>query len=79
MTLNGFIATPKKQVSLKSALKRMRQIWDKGPVNRFDAKLSRILDVSLERAAEVRQLWESLGFLCYDRRGLLTWRNMRGF
>ena len=75
MTLNGFIEIPKKQVSLKSALKRMRQIWDKGPVNRFDAKLSRILDVSLEQAEQIRESWVSLGFLGYTKNGLLKWRS----
>ena len=40
--------------------------------------LARILQVSLEKAATVRETWENLGFLAYDRRGLLTWKN-RGY
>ena len=76
MTLNNFMQPKKKpQVSLKTALRRMRGLWLKGEVSRFDLKLSRVLEVSLERAAEVRETWENLGFLCYNRRGLLCWRN----
>jgi hypothetical protein len=71
MTLNHFFK-PKKQVSLKAALRRMRSMWLKGPVDRFDEKLSRILECSLEHAATVRESWLEMGFLCYDRRGLLT-------
>ncbi len=64
----------KQQISLKGALRRMRGIWLKCKVSRFDSRLAKILDCNLERAAEVRETWENLGFLCYDRRGLLTWR-----
>lgn len=75
MTLNGFIETPKNPVSLKSALRRMRRIWDKGPVDRFDTKLARVLVSSVEEASEIREKWVVMGFLCYDRKGLLAWRN----
>ena len=74
MTLDNYISPAKPTPSLKSSLKRMRSIWLKGPVNRFDDKLARILDCSLEEVVEVRETWEQLGFLCYDKRGLLTWR-----
>ena len=73
MSLNHYLQ-PKKRVSLKAALRRMRSMWLKGDYERFDKKLARILDCSLEYAAQVREEWESLGFLCYDRRGLLTWQ-----
>ncbi len=76
MTLKNYCsAQKKKRPSLKSAMRRMRAMWFKGEQSRFDAKLSRILEVSLERAAEVRENWENLGFLCYNRRGLLCWRS----
>ena len=74
MTLNHFIQPKKREVSLKSSLKRMRSMWLRGPVNRFDLKLAKILDCSLEEAAKVRETWENLGFLCYNSRGLLCWR-----
>ena len=64
----------KKTVNVKAALRRMRSIWLSGEQSRFDLKLSRILQVSLEDAAKVRESWENMGFLCYNKRGLLTWR-----
>jgi len=73
MSLNHYMQ-PEKTVSLKAALRRMRSMWLRGEVNRFDLKLSRILQVSIEEAAKVRESWLNLGFLAYDRRGLLTWR-----
>jgi len=73
MRLNHFIQ-PKKKVPLKAALRRMRALWLKGEVSRFDEKLARILECSLGKAATVREEWETLGFLCYDQRGLLCWR-----
>ena len=80
MKLNNFSQhLENKTVSLKAAMRRMRSIWLKGEVSRFDAKLARILTCSVEEASEIRENWVSLGFLCYDRKGLLTWRNMRGF
>jgi len=74
MSLNHYLQ-PKKKVPLKAALRRMRSMWLRGPVNRFDQKLARILQVSLEEAATVRETWENLGFLLYDKRGLLCWRS----
>lgn len=73
MSLNGFMQ-PRKKVSLKSALRRMRSMWLSGPCGHFDEKLARILNCSLERAEEIRESWVSMGFLAYDKRGLLTWR-----
>jgi len=77
MSLNHYIQ-PKKKVPLKAALRRMRGLWLKGEVSRFDEKLARILKCSLERAEEIREEWLEMGFLGFDRRGLLTWKN-RGF
>jgi hypothetical protein len=74
LTLNHYLQ-PRKKVSLKAALRRMRSMWLKGEVNRFDLKLSRILQVSLEEAAEIREKWESMGFLAYNEQGLLRWRS----
>jgi hypothetical protein len=73
MSLNHFFK-PKTRVSLKAALKRMRSLWLRGEVTRFDAKLAKILDSSLEHAATVREEWEDLGFLYYNKLGLLCWR-----
>ena len=57
----------------------MRSMWLRGPQNRFDEKLAKILDCSNEEAAIVREEWTTLGFLCFDERGLLTWRARGGF
>lgn len=73
MSLNHYLQ-PKKKIPLKAALRRMRALWLKGEVSRFDEKLARVLDCSIEEAMEIREEWESMGFLCYDRRGLLCWR-----
>ena len=72
--LTDYTEKPETKTSLKSSLKRMRSMWLRGPVNRFDLKLAKILDCSLEEAAKTRESWEIMGFLCYDSRGLLTWR-----
>ena len=74
MTLDNYISPAKPRPSLKSSLKRMRANWLKGPQNRFDEKLAKILGCSTVEAAKVRETWEIMGFLCYDSRGLLTWR-----
>jgi len=77
MSLNHYMQ-PKKKVPLKAALRRMRSMWLSGPCDHFDEKLARVLECSIGKAATVRETWENLGFLAYDRRGLLTWKN-RGF
>ena len=74
MSLNHFIQ-PKKKVPLKAALRRMRGMWLSGPCDHFDKKLARVLDCSLSHAARIREEWENLGFLLYDKRGLLCWRS----
>jgi len=73
MTLNHFMQ-PKKKVPLKAALRRMRSMWLRGPVNRFDLKLARILQVSIGEAMEIRKEWMDMDFLGYDHDGLLIWR-----
>ena len=75
MTLNHFIQPKKREPSLKAALRRMRSLWLSGEQSRFDLKLSRVLGCSLDYAAKVRESWLNVGFLAYDRRGLLCWRN----
>jgi len=74
MSLNHFMQPKKRKLSLKAAIKKMRSMWLSGPVERFDLKLSRVLDYSISKAATVRKEWENLGFLAYDKRGLLTWK-----
>ena len=74
MTLNHFTQPKKKQVSSKAALRRMHSIWYEGTVSRFDEKLASILGCSLERAEQIRESWVNMGFLCFDKRGLLLWR-----
>ena len=74
MSLDKYVSPAKPRPSLKSSLKRMRSIWLRGPVDRFDLKLARILDCSLKDAAKVRESWLNMGFLAYDKRGLLCWR-----
>ena len=74
MTLNNFMQPKKKRLSLKAAMRRMRSMWFKGDQSRFDEKLARILECSVEKAERIREKWVSFGFLGYDRRGLLTWR-----
>ena len=76
MTLDSFSQPEQSnKVSLKEALRRMRAIFFKGTAARFDLKLSKILDCSLDRASRIRESWEILGFLVYTERGLLTWKN----
>lgn len=72
MSLNNYLS-PRTKVSLKAAFRRMRSMWFEGIKENFDDKLARVLSCSLERAEEIREKWEDLGFLCYDRRGLLCW------
>ena len=75
MTLNHFTQPKKREVSLKCALRRMRSLWLSGEANRFDEKLSRILDCSVSKAERIRESWLNMGFLGYDKRGLLVWRS----
>ena len=75
MTLDNFITTKKKQLSLKSAIRIMRSKWYEGPMERFDLKLSRLLGCSLNYASEIREFWVDSGFLAYTKRGLLKWRS----
>ena len=75
MSLTDYTAKPEPKINLKSALRRMRSIWLSGAVSRFDVRLSEILDCSLEHAESVRKSWVNMGFLAYDKRGLLCWRN----
>jgi len=75
MSLNHFIQPKKRKLSLKAAIKKMRSIWLRGPVEHFDEKLARVLECSLGQAARIREEWENLGFLLYDKRGLLCWRS----
>ena len=76
MTLNNYCSTQKKKRrSLKAAIRIMRSKWYEGPKERFDFKLSRVLDCSLNYASEIREFWVDSGFMAYNRRGLLKWRN----
>ena len=75
MTLNDYIAKKETKINLKSALRRMRQLWYRGPVNRFDERLASILDCDLKKAQQIRESWMLMGFLAYDRKMLLCWRN----
>ena len=76
MSLNHFMQPKKKRpVLLKAALRRMRAIWLRGPVDRFDLKLAKILGYSIPDAEIVRESWVKMGFLAYDERGLLCWRS----
>ncbi|MBN2260474.1 MAG: hypothetical protein JW702_08005 [Clostridiales bacterium] len=77
MTLDNFFQPKKNSLDLKSAIKRMRSVWLTGPVDRFDLKLSRILGCNLEKAAKIREMWVDCGFLGFNDRGLLVWRNVR--
>ena len=76
MSLNHYTQPKKKRhVSLKAAIRIMCSKWDEGPRDRFDLKLSRVLDCSLKYASEIREFWVDSGFMAYDRRGLLKWRS----
>jgi len=78
MSLNDYISSAvpvkKKQVPLKGALRKMRGLWFKGEQSRFDAKLVRVYGCSIEKAEQIREEWICMGFLGYNRRGLLKWR-----
>ena len=75
MTLNHFIQPKKREVSLKTALKRMRSLWYRGPVDKFEERLASILDCDLKKAQQIRESWMLMGFLAYDQKMLLCWRN----
>ena len=75
MTLNGFMQPEKHRISLKSAIKIMRGKWLEGTQERFDLKLSRVLGCSINKAEKIRESWLNMGFLAYDKRGLLIWRS----
>ena len=77
--LTDYTEKPDHKVSLKTALKRMRSLWYRGPVDRFDERLASILSCSLEEAERIRETWLSMGFLAYDRKMLLCWRVGGGF
>jgi len=74
MSLNHFLQPKKKTLSLKAAIKKMRSLWFEGEVNRFDLKLSRVLDCSLEHAEIIRGFWVKADFLGFNKRGLLCWK-----
>ena len=73
--LTDYTENPDHKVSLKTALKRMRSLWYRGQVDRFDERLASILSCSLEEAERIRETWLSMGFLAYDQKMLLCWRN----
>jgi len=67
------LAAQKRKVSLKGALKTLRQRWTRGTYTDFDELLARTSGVSLEVAQKIRESWEDIGFLAYDKEGLLVW------
>ena len=74
MSLTDYTEKPDHKVSLKTALKRMRSLWYRGPVDRFDDRLASILDCDLKKAQLIRESWMLMGFLAYDQKMLLCWR-----
>ena len=76
MTLNHYMQPKKKRpVSLKTALKILRSRWYEGEVNNFDKKLAATLNCNLEDAEKIRAYWIKCGFLGFNSRGLLVWKN----
>ena len=67
------LAAQKQQVSLKGALKTLRQRWTRGTYTEFDKLLTRIVNCDLETASRIRQSWEDLDLLGYDSEGFLCW------
>lgn len=74
MNLTQFFPSQKPRVSLKTAFKKMRASWLSGTIERFDLKLAKILECSLDEARKVRNEWLALDFVYFDERGLITWR-----
>jgi len=66
-------ATTKKTFLMKGVLKTLRQRWRKGTYTSFDELLSEIAQVNLEAAQKIRETWESLDFLAYDKKGFIVW------
>jgi hypothetical protein len=78
MSLNHFIKR-KRKVNLKAALKTMRRRFYEGEYDSFVSQLARVLDCSVEEAKAVFEYWLEAEFVKLDDRGLVTWRNVRGF
>lgn len=81
LTLTAFLPKQPQRINKKEALEIMRSKWLRGDVSRFDVKLGLIMKTSAEKARLVRLEWQDLGFLEYDKSGLLIWndRKIRGF
>lgn len=76
-TLNSFLPVKTPRVNKKEALKLIRSKWLRGEVQRFDVKLGKIMKTSIEKARVIREEWQSLGFLQYDKSGLLIWNDRK--
>jgi hypothetical protein len=79
MTLNGFIKRKPRKRNLKAAIKTMRSKWLEGTYENFVDRLARVLGCSHEEAKAVFEYWLKAEFVKLDDRGLVTWRNVRGF
>ena len=61
------------KVNLKGLHKTLRQRWIRGTYTEFDELLAKTSGVSLETAQKIRESWEDLDLLAYDKEGMLVW------
>jgi len=68
----------KRKVNLKGLLKTLRRKWRRGTYRDFDKLLAQIAECDLETASKIRESWEDLDILGYDREMFLVWCKPRG-
>ena len=54
--------------SLKGLQKFLRSKWVRGPFTKFDEFLCKVAKIDLATAQKIRESWEDLGILAYDKR-----------
>lgn len=67
------LAAQKHKGNLKGLQRTLRQRWIRGTYTEFDELLARTSGISLEAAQKIRETWEDLDFLAYDKEGMLIW------
>lgn len=61
------------KLSLKGLKKTLRRHWRKGTYTDFDTLLMKLANVDLATASKIRESWEILDLLGYDKDGFLVW------
>ena len=58
---------------MKSLLQKLRRKWLRGPYSRFDVLIAELANCDLETAGNIRESWEDLNIIAYDKTGFLIW------